>query len=118
MNINLKATNVDLTENLKSYVEKKMNSLAKYFNNIIEINAEVGMNSLHHQKGQIFFCEANVKVPNTLLRVRKEEKTLFKAIDKTRDHLRVVLHRHKEKIQGRKGGEKLDIEDVREIDEY
>jgi len=117
MNINIKATNIDLTDDLRNYVEEKLSSLTKYFNNIIEINAEVGMDSLHHQKGEIFFCEANIKVPNNLLRVRKEEKTAFKAVDKTKDHLRVVLHRHKEKIQGRKGGEKMDIEDIREIEE-
>lgn len=117
MNINIKATNVDLTDDLREYIEEKMNSLDRYFNNIIEVNVEVGMNSMHHQKGEIFFSEVNVKVPNDLLRVRKTEENLFKAVDKTKDHLREMLHRYKEKLKGRKRGPKLDIEDVREMEE-
>lgn len=106
MNIIIKATNIELTSNIKEYIEKKINSLDKYFNNIIEARVEIGANSKRCQKGEIFFAEANIKVPGKLLRVVKTEKKLFKAIDKTKDHLRVILHRHKEKIKGRVKSEK------------
>ncbi|MEA2065118.1 MAG: ribosome-associated translation inhibitor RaiA [Patescibacteria group bacterium] len=106
MNIIIKATNIELTSNIKEYVEEKINSLDKYFNNIIEARIEIGINSQRHQKGEIFFAEANIKIPGKLLRVVKTEKKLFKAIDKVKDHLRVILRRHKEKIKGRVKTEK------------
>lgn len=99
MNIIIKATNIELTSNIKDYVEEKISSLDKYFNNIIEAQIEIGVNSQHHKKGEIFFAEVNIKVPGKLLRVAKTEKKLFKAIDKVKDHLKVVLRRHKEKAQ-------------------
>ena len=106
MNIIIKATNIELTPNIKEYVEEKISSLDKYFNNIIEARVEIGVNSQRRQKGEIFFAEANIKVPGKILRVVKTEKKLFKAIDKVKDHLRVILHRHKEKTQGRIKSEK------------
>ncbi len=115
--INIKATNIELTEDLKKYIEDKMNGLDKYFDNIIEVRVEVGKESDHHQKGNIFFAEVNVKVPNDLIRIKKVAKHQFKAIDKTKDHLREMLGRYKGKLRGKKGGEKLDIFDIREMEE-
>lgn len=110
MQISIKATNTELTSEIKKYIEEKMNSLNRYFNNIIEAKVEVGVNSTRHQKGEIFFCEVNVVVPNRIVRVRKTEKKLLKAIDKTKDHLRVMLHRYKERLKGRprKENEKMN----------
>lgn len=101
MKTSIRATNVDLTEDTKKYINEKMDSLDKFFKNIIYSKVEIGMNSKHHQKGKIFFCEANIKVPNNLIRVKKTSESLLKSIDKTKDHLRVILKRHKEKIKGR-----------------
>jgi putative sigma-54 modulation protein len=117
MNINIKATNVDLTEDLRIYIEDKMSCLNKYFDNIIEVRVEVGKESDHHQKGDIFFAEVNVKVPNDLIRVKKTEESQFKAVDKTKDHLREMLGRYKGKLRGKKGGKKLDIFDIRKMEE-
>ena len=101
MRISIKAPHIELTPEIKEYTEEKINSLDRYFNNIVEAKVEIGMNSTRHQKGEIFFCEVNIAVPNRLLRVKKTEKKLLKAIDKTKDHLRVMLHRYKEKLKGR-----------------
>ncbi len=111
MKISIKATNMELIAETKDYIKEKMDSLDRFFNNIIESRIEVGIESRHHQKGDIFFCEANVKVPNDLIRVKKTEKNLLKAIDKTKDHLRVMLHRHKEKIKGRPRKENKNLKD-------
>jgi putative sigma-54 modulation protein len=111
MNINIKATNIELTPQIKDYVNEKISCLDRYFNNIIEARVEIGVDSKHHQKGEIFFCEANIKVPGKILRIRKGAKKLLKAIDKTKDHGKVVLRRHKEKIQGRPSKENQKAEE-------
>ncbi len=107
MQISIKVTNLKLTPDIKDYTEKKIASLTKYFKKIIEAKVEIGMESAKHKKGEKYFCEVNLAVPQKLLRVRKTEKELLKAIDKTKDHLKVVLKRHKEKLQGRPRKENL-----------
>ncbi len=99
MQINIKATNVDLTPKIKDYIQEKMDMLEKYLGNIdvIRANFEVEMTTRHHAKGEIYRAEVNLVVPGDILRVEKTEKDLFKAIDKVKDHLMRSIRRHKEK---------------------
>jgi len=101
MNINIKGTNIELTEAIKNYAEEKISSLNKFFDNIQTADIDVGMNSHHHQKGDIFYAEVNLSVPGKLLRVVKEEPDLYKAIDKVKDHLKVELEKMKEKMRAK-----------------
>ena len=107
MQINIKATNIDLTLKIKDYIQEKMDMLEKYLGNIdvIRANFEVEMTTRHHTKGEIYRAEANLVVPGDMLRVEKTEKDLFKAIDKVKDHLMRSIRRHKKKmIDGRRKG--------------
>jgi len=47
--------------------------------------------------GQIYRAEVNLEVPGKLLRVEKIEKELFKAIDKVKDHLEIIIKKYREK---------------------
>jgi len=104
MNIRIKATKIELTENIKDYVQEKMDMLEKYLGNIQILNCdvEVGMSVGGQQKGQIYRAEVNLSVPGKLLRVEKTEKDLFKAIDKVKDHLEIIIKKYKEKKTDRK----------------
>lgn len=104
MQINIKATNIELTQKIKDYVQKKMDMLEKYLGavDIIRANFEVEMTSRHHTKGEIYRAEANLIIPGDILRVEKTEKDLFKAIDKVKDHLMRSIRRHKEKMIDRR----------------
>jgi putative sigma-54 modulation protein len=104
MTTNIKATNIEMTEPIKAYVEDKTNSLIKFFDNIQQIDAEVGTESAHHNKGKIFFAEMNVHVPKKLIRVRKNATNLYKAIDKVKDHLKIELEKLKGKLRGKDRG--------------
>ncbi len=99
MDINIKSTKIRLTPDIKDYIQKKMDSLEKYLGSwkVMEAHFEVGRTTGHHQKGEIFRAELNMLLPHKLLRVEKTEKELFKAIDKVRDHMEVVIKRFKEK---------------------
>lgn len=99
MRINIKATKIKLTPEIKSYVEEKMDMLEKYLGNVQVTNCdvEVGMAVGNQLSGKIYRCEANLSVPGDLLRVEKTEKELFKAIDKVKDHLARSIRRYKEK---------------------
>ncbi len=104
MKLNIKATNLELTPKLKDYVQKKMDMLDKYLGKLKVINAhvEVGKTTNHHLKGEIYSAEVNLSLGSDLLRVEKTEKDLFKAIDKVKDHLELVIKKYKDKKIDRK----------------
>lgn len=104
MRLNIKATNLELTPKLKGYVQLKMDMLDKYFGKlrIISAHFEVGKTTNHHLKGEIYSAEANISLGSNLLRVVKTEKDMFKAIDKVKDHLELVIKKYKDKKMDRK----------------
>ncbi|MDD4900574.1 MAG: ribosome-associated translation inhibitor RaiA [Patescibacteria group bacterium] len=104
MILNIKATNLELTPRLKDYVQLKMDMLEKFLGNlkIISAHFEVERTTKHHLKGEIYRAEANLVINGDLLRVEKTEKDVFKAVDKVKDHLDLVIKKYKDKIIGRK----------------
>jgi putative sigma-54 modulation protein len=104
MKLNIKATNLELTPKLKDYVQKKMDMLDKYLGKlkIISAHFEVSKTTSHHLKGEIYSAEANLSLGSDLLRVEKTEKDLYKAIDKVKDHLELVIKKYKDKKIDRK----------------
>lgn len=104
MTLNIKSTNLELTPSLKEYVERKIDSLIKHFGKLKLMSAkfELAKTTRHHLKGEIYSAEANLLVNGDLLRVVKTAKDMYKAIDKVRDHLEVVIKKYKDKIIERK----------------
>lgn len=97
MHINLKSTKIELTPAIKEYVFEKVDSLEKFYNGILQTDVEVGKTTRHHQKGDVFFCEINASVPNTLLRAREEMDDLYKAVNKAKDLMQRELKKYKGK---------------------
>ena len=103
MKTNIKATNLELTEAIRNYIQEKMDMLDKYLGGLAVINCdfEVELTTNHKNKGKIFRAEVNLDIPGKLLRIEKTEKDLYKAIDKVKDHLAQMIVKHKEKQRGR-----------------
>lgn len=99
MRTTIHATKIELTDALRAYAEEKIQSLEKFFDNIQQANIDIGLESSHHQKGDIYYAEVNLHVPGKILRVVKEESDLYKAIDKVKDHLKIELQTMKEKMR-------------------
>jgi len=99
MKIKIKGTKIELTSAIKDYVQSKMDMLERDLGKIKPINCdvEVGMTSTRHQKGDIFRAEVNLQLNGEVLRVEKTENDLYKAIDKVKDHLVMVIKKYKEK---------------------
>lgn len=107
MIINIQGTDIELTDALKQYAEEKISGLTKYFENIQQADIDIGRNSNHHQKGDVYFAEVNLHVPGKLIRVTKDCDDLYKAIDKVKDHLKVELEKMKNKMR------QVDREEIR-----
>lgn len=101
MVINIKGTEIELTEALKQYATEKANMLKKFFDNIQQADIDIGMRNQHRNKGKIYYAEFNLHIPNKIIRVSKDSEDLYKAIDKVKDHLKVELEKAKEKMRVR-----------------
>ncbi len=108
MNINIKATNIELNDELRDLIYDKVLSLEKFYDRITHADVEIGRESNHHNKGLIYFAELNLDVPGRLVRVRKESDSIHKAFEKVKDHMKVEL----EKLKGKQDG--IDRQAVRD----
>jgi len=94
--MNLKSTNFDLTSAVKAQVAEKLGGLDKYYNNITQLDVELGKITRGQTKGDIYFCEVNVSVPRKLLRYRAEVDSLDKAITATKHGIIQEIVKYKE----------------------
>lgn len=97
--IEIKGTNMELTEAIRDYAEKRLAALApmceKY--SPCDVAVDVGKTSNHHNKGEVFYAEFNLTIPGALLRATVTRDDLYAAIDECRDDLRRQLVDRKER---------------------
>lgn len=104
MKINIKSSRLSLTDAIRDYFQEKMDMLEKYLGDkvkIINCDVEIEKSVGGQNKGEIFRAEVNLQVPHDILRVEKTEKDLYKAIDKVKDHLEIVIKKYKEKLEAK-----------------
>ncbi len=97
MTLNIKHRGIDLTDAIKAYAVEKMQDLDKDGVLIEHIDLEIGKGTNHHKHGDVFSCRAllHMRAGDTL-RMDREAKDLYKAIDKVRDLLKEALgERHR-----------------------
>lgn len=90
MNINIKATNMDLTGAIEEYVYKRVESLGKIIgldNPSALIRVEVGKISEHHKSGEVYFAEFDIRVDGVNYFATSKAEDLYAAIDDTRDDM-------------------------------
>lgn len=97
MKINIRTREIDLTDAIRAYAEKKMLALVKFFPNITLVEVELSKLSKHHKKGDVFSAKITLTVPNKVYRVEEVEPVLYKAIDKAKDDLKRSLTRMRSK---------------------
>lgn len=96
-----KGKNIDISDTIRSYVENKIGVVSKLTEKFepCDLRVEVGKNSKHHKKGEVFLAELTLSIPGTVLRseVRKDE--LYAAIDVSINDLRRQVSRYKKKLR-------------------
>ena len=114
MKIVIKTTNLKLNRELKNYIEEKIGSLEKfakvfqsenYYNSFftkgkprVEVWVEIGRTTRHHQKGDIFRAEVQMRFPGKSLRAESEREDLRLAITEVKDELQRGLKQYKNKL--------------------
>lgn len=109
--ISIKSTGIEFTDAVRVAINKKLLALEKFTEKmrpVAELMIEVGKPSQHHRKGDVFYAEATLCVPNAVLRAESTAETLYAAIDAVRDDLLRQIKKHKGKLRTsqKKGGRK------------
>tara|TARA_Y100001935_G_C17206634_1_gene457908 strand:+ start:512 stop:880 length:369 start_codon:yes stop_codon:yes gene_type:complete len=106
MKINIKATNMDLTDAIREYVEKKLSQVDEKLiskdNTSAMCDVEVGKTTNHHKKGDIFRAEFNLHVDGIYIRAESKQQNLYAAIDTAKDELFRSLRSKKNKGKDKK----------------
>ncbi len=80
MQLILSSRKVDVTPDVRTYVEEKMGKIGNYFDRVISIRVELER-ELRRDDGKEFGCEILLSVPGRQLRVGQRGKELYESID-------------------------------------
>lgn len=102
MSLQITGKNIDLTDALKEYVQKRVGDFEKFGFDLIQIDVELDI-STHHNKGEdVHHARMNVKIPHEYMHAEAEKSDMYKAIDKCRDEIEKQLRHVKTKIAAKK----------------
>jgi putative sigma-54 modulation protein len=111
MQIQLKATGIELTPAIKDYAEKKISSLEKFFGESEGILAavEVGKTTAHHRSGDVYRAEVSIRVSGVNHYAAAEKDDLYAAIDEVKDEVarEIVKAKGRKQTLIRRGGAKI-----------
>lgn len=100
MRINIKTTKVDLTPSLRTYIEEKFGSLAKFVRQFdvtgdAEIWLEIVRTTRHHRHGDVFWAAADLRLPKRILRAEETSEDVRDAVDAVKNKLRLEIEKYK-----------------------
>lgn len=100
MNINIKATNMELTEAITDYVNKRLASIEK-FSKGGEMTGyvEVGKTTNHHKQGDVFKAEFDININGEHFFYNCEMSDLYAAIDNAKEEISNLVAHKKDKKQ-------------------
>lgn len=111
MKINIKATNITLTQAISDYIDKKVGMLDKFFYGVddVLINVEVGKITKHHKSGDVFRAEIKIASEGETIYASVETGDLYAAIDEVKDEIAYKLSSNKKKALHllRRGGAQI-----------
>lgn len=99
MQLKLTGHHVELTDALRSYVEKRLERISRHFDNVIDVNCVLTVEKLEHK------AEATLHVSGGNIHADAVDGNMYAAIDALVDKLDRGVKKHKEKVQDHHAGE-------------
>ncbi|MGD9808347.1 MAG: ribosome-associated translation inhibitor RaiA [Deferribacterales bacterium] len=96
MNIQITARNIDLTDAIRNYAEKKVSKLEKYFDHITEASV-----LLEVQKN-VHIVEVLLSAKGVFMKGLEKSEDLYASIDLATDKIEKQLVKYKEKLKDKK----------------
>lgn len=94
LNFNIRGQNLEVTEALRSYVEKKVGKLERYFDTTPIADVNVNMSVLNNQH----IIEVTIPMPQLLLRAEESHVDMYAGIDLVTEKLERQIRKHKTKV--------------------
>ncbi len=113
LKLNIKATNFKLEPTVYDYIQEKIGNLDRFIENVdysvVQGWVEVGLTTKHHQSGDIYRAEVQIRLPGRSVRSEAVAKDIFMAVDAVKDELQTELKKYKEREAAidKKGGRML-----------
>lgn len=98
MNVRINAVRFDADTKLVQFIEKKVNKLARYFDDII--NAEVFLKVENTAELENKVVEIKLDIPGSDLFASKQSKSFEESTDIVVDALKQQILKHKDKLRG------------------
>jgi len=100
MKIIIKATKLELTSAIETYVKQKIGSLDKFIKNMdkegaVEARVEISRTTKHHNKGPVYRAEANLNLPGKLLRAEHIDWNVRRCVDEIKQELQREIRKYK-----------------------
>jgi putative sigma-54 modulation protein len=107
MNINIKATNMELTDAISDYVNKRLSGIEKFVKDGEKVvtYVEVGKTTNHHKQGDVYRAEFNIKMQGENFYTFSEKEDLYGAIDDAKEELvrRIISDKTRKKTLFKRG---------------
>jgi putative sigma-54 modulation protein len=111
MQIRTTARHFDLTEDLKSFAEKQIGRLGRYFDNIIDSHLILDM-----EKSRMS-AELKVKVYGTVLSSKHRSFDMYDSVEKVIDKMETQIKKYKAKLRDKKAKKTSAIKEQMNIQE-
>jgi putative sigma-54 modulation protein len=108
MELQITGKNMEVTPEVKSYIERKLGKMSKHLSNIIKSNVEV-IEEKTKSPQQHFVVQVTVDSNGTLLRGEERGKDAFTAIDKVATVMNRQIEHYKGKMRARDARGALSI---------
>ena len=118
MKINVKYTNLDSTPAMNEYINEKIGGLEKFVKRmaekgVAEAFVEVARSTKHHQKGDVYHIECNLKLSGKLLRAETENWDVRLGVDEVRDILNLEIKKYLERFRPQDSGGQKQLRKLR-----
>lgn len=95
MKYNIRGENIEVTQAIREYVEKKIGKLERYFESTEGITVYVNLKVYNDKQAKI---EVTIPMPQIVLRAEERHDDMYAAIDLVVDKLERQIRKHKTKV--------------------
>ncbi|MCS6842716.1 MAG: ribosome-associated translation inhibitor RaiA [Caldilineales bacterium] len=96
MQLTIKGRNMEVTDRLRNYAEKKIGKLDRFLPDIMEVRVDLAEESTR-KASERYVAQVTVRSNGTLLRAEERSNDIYAAIDMVTDKLHVQIGRYKGK---------------------
>jgi len=109
MKVEILATKVEINDALRTYVQKKMKGLSRLVSRFekereLTVFVEIARTTKHHRSGEVYYAEATLELPGTVLRAEEKHLDMRAAIDGMKNTLKLEIKKYKDQTVSRRRG--------------